>query len=80
LLLLLLLLPPPMLLLLLMLLLLFLLLLLLLLVFLVPLQYRMRKSNLVPFCRQNIKNKIKCWTDNQHLRMWLGPYCIQRQA
>jgi len=30
--------------------------------------------------RQNIINKIKCLVDNQHLAMWWGPCCHQRQA
>ena len=30
--------------------------------------------------RQNIKNKIKGWVDNQHLVMWRGPCNTQRQA
>jgi hypothetical protein len=30
--------------------------------------------------RQNIRNKIKCWMDNQHLPMWWGPCSNQRQA
>jgi hypothetical protein len=29
---------------------------------------------------QNIKKKIECWVDNQHLAMWHGPRSIQRQA
>jgi hypothetical protein len=30
--------------------------------------------------RQNIRRKIKCWMDNQHLVMWRGPGSTQRQA
>jgi hypothetical protein len=30
--------------------------------------------------RQNIRNKIIGWVDNQHLAMWRGPGSIQRQA
>jgi ribonuclease HI len=30
--------------------------------------------------RQNIRRKIKCWMDNQHLAMWCGPCSTQRQA
>jgi hypothetical protein len=30
--------------------------------------------------RQNIKNKIKRWVDNQHLAMWCCPNSTQRQA
>jgi len=29
---------------------------------------------------QNIKKKIKCWVDNQHLEMWSGPSSTQRQS
>jgi len=29
---------------------------------------------------QNIKKKLECWVDNQHLAMWRGPSSIQRQA
>jgi hypothetical protein len=29
---------------------------------------------------QNIKKKIKCWVDNQHLEMWRGPSSTQRQS
>jgi len=29
---------------------------------------------------QNIKNKIKCWVDNQHLATWHGPSSTWRQA
>jgi hypothetical protein len=30
--------------------------------------------------KQNIRNKIKSWVDNQHLVMWHGPCSTQRQA
>ena len=30
--------------------------------------------------RQNVKNKIKRWVDNQNLVMWRGPCSTQRQA
>ena len=30
--------------------------------------------------RQNIRRKIKHWTDNQHLVMWRGPCSTQSQA
>ena len=30
--------------------------------------------------RQNIRRKIKCWMDNQHLVMWRGPCSTRRQA
>jgi hypothetical protein len=30
--------------------------------------------------RQNIRKKIKCWMDNQHMAMWRGLICTQRQA
>jgi hypothetical protein len=30
--------------------------------------------------RRNIKNKIKRWVDNQHLAMWRGRCCTQREA
>ena len=30
--------------------------------------------------RHNMRNKIKCWVDNQHLAMWCGPGSTQRQA
>jgi len=29
--------------------------------------------------RQNIRRKIKCWMENQHLVLWLGP-CTQTEA
>jgi hypothetical protein len=30
--------------------------------------------------RQNIRRKIKCWMDNQHLVLWRGPCSTQKQA
>jgi hypothetical protein len=30
--------------------------------------------------RQNIRKKIKCWMENQHLVLWHGPCSTQRQA
>ena len=30
--------------------------------------------------RQNIRRKIKCWMENQHLVMWHGPCSTKRQA
>jgi hypothetical protein len=30
--------------------------------------------------RQNIRRKIKCWMDNQHLVTWRGPCSTQKQA
>ena len=30
--------------------------------------------------KQNMRNKIKRWVDNQHLAMWCGPGSTQRQA
>jgi len=30
--------------------------------------------------RQNIRRKIKCWMENQHLVLWRGPCSTQRQA
>jgi hypothetical protein len=29
---------------------------------------------------QNIKKKIKCWVDNQHLAKWCGPSNTHRQG
>jgi hypothetical protein len=29
--------------------------------------------------RQNIRRKIKCWMENQHLVLWRGPCSTQRQ-
>jgi hypothetical protein len=30
--------------------------------------------------RQNVRRKIKCWTENQHLVLWCGPCSTQREA
>jgi hypothetical protein len=30
--------------------------------------------------RQNIRRKMKCWMENQHLVLWCGPCSTQRQA
>ena len=30
--------------------------------------------------RQNIKRKMKCWIEKQHLALWRGPCSTQRQA
>jgi ribonuclease HI len=30
--------------------------------------------------RQNIRRKIKCWVENQHLVLWHGPCSTQKQA
>jgi len=30
--------------------------------------------------RQNIRRKIKCWMENQHLALWRGPCSTRRQA
>jgi hypothetical protein len=30
--------------------------------------------------RQNIRRKIKCWMENQHLVLWRGPCSTQRQV
>jgi len=30
--------------------------------------------------RQNIRRKMKCWMDKQHLALWRGPCSTQRQA
>jgi hypothetical protein len=30
--------------------------------------------------RQNIRRKMKRWTEKQHLSLWRGPYCTQIQA
>jgi hypothetical protein len=30
--------------------------------------------------RRNIRRKMKCWMENQHLALWLGPCSTQRQA
>jgi len=31
-------------------------------------------------CRQNIRRRIKCWLEGQHLELWHGPCGTQRQA
>jgi len=30
--------------------------------------------------RQNIRRKMKCWMEKQHLVLWRGPCSTQRQA
>ena len=30
--------------------------------------------------RQNIRRKMKCWMEKQHLALWRGPYSTQRQT
>ena len=30
--------------------------------------------------RQNIRRKMKCWMENQHLVLWCGPCSTQRQG
>ena len=30
--------------------------------------------------RQNIRRKMKCWMENQHLVLWRGPCSTQRQT
>ena len=30
--------------------------------------------------RQNIRRKMKCWIENEHLVLWCGPCSTQRQA
>jgi hypothetical protein len=30
--------------------------------------------------RQNIRREMKCWMEKQHLALWHGPCCTQRQA